>query len=459
MQGEGAREDGAREDWKSVACAGSPSAIHPHDYLPPSRPNPIPIPLFPTDLKASWKSADPAFLLGLGFLDRGHVDKAMECFEKALAATIGRRPDGAWEKHPDTACILCHMGAALSRKGEQNKALEHLRRSLEITVASQGEKHINVAAIYNQMANAYFEKGLCRTSLEYLEKGMAIQVALLDPKHISIIVTLNSMGRALALLGEPDKALEALDRALSILLSSRGEHDPSTAATYATMGSVFVVKRQFDKAIQHYKMCLEIQRRVVGEQSEMVAETYTNMATVHERLGQFDAAEELLRKALVIYRAVLGENHLMAGMIRCRVGNVYYRKGLHDKAISCYQHATPIIIAAVGESNALTAKLYADMALAHSGKGNVELARVFFVRGILAQNAIPGGAVKSDVGQMIECRAVLEMDRGNIVKAGRDFAAAANIYRDDLGDDHFQTWYAISMVLKMWYKICVLKEA
>ena len=90
------------------------------------------------------------------FLKYNNVEGAYGCLIKALQAD------------PTFASVHANLGLVYKRKGELDKALEHLHKALQINP--------DLREAYSTIVSVYNEKGDFRSAAEYSEKALALKV-------------------------------------------------------------------------------------------------------------------------------------------------------------------------------------------------------------------------------------------------------------------------------------------
>ncbi|CAH1776535.1 unnamed protein product [Owenia fusiformis] len=101
--------------------------------------------------------ADTLNALGIAHKQRGELDKAIKCYEEALA--IQRKIHGNTH-HPHIANSLNNIGSAYSSKGEYDKAIQYYEESQTMQRLIYGNHpHPDIASSLNNIGSAYSSKG------------------------------------------------------------------------------------------------------------------------------------------------------------------------------------------------------------------------------------------------------------------------------------------------------------
>ncbi len=194
------------------------------------------------------------------------------------------------------------LGAALVAKGQNDAAIVHFQKALEIT-PKYAMAHLNIGYIMavrgqNDAAIAHFQKAL-------------------EINPVNAEAHLN-LGVALERRGQVDAAIAHYRKALEI--------EPNYAMAYLYIGYIMAEHGQNDAAIAHFQKALEI--------NPTYAHARFNLGVALERSGQVDAAITHYRKVLEI-KPDHAEAHNNLGAIMARRGQI-------DAAIAHFQKALEI---------------------------------------------------------------------------------------------------------------------
>lgn len=194
--------------------------------------------------------------LGVVFVQKGQVDKAMDLFQKAL------------EINPTEAATYYDLGLAFAKKGQVDDAIAQYQKALKITP---------------DLANAHADLGLALVQKGQLDDAIAeYRKALeINPDFVNAHVNL---GSALSKKGQMDEAIAQFQKALEI--------NSNIAEIHNNLGNAFSKKGQIDEAIEQYQKALEI--------NPNFAEAHNNLGLVFLRNGQADEAIAQFQEALLL---------------------------------------------------------------------------------------------------------------------------------------------------------------
>jgi tetratricopeptide (TPR) repeat protein len=167
--------------------------------------------------------------MGLVYSSRSEFEKG----EKAMLAALALDDDGTSRPSPMRASLIERVGQHYQMAGQEQPALEHLTRALEMDVALYGEASFYTAIVRQRLADVHRAAGryaeaetLLSAAVEGLEKSDAIAGDL--------GAAVGQYGRLLSQdLGRPAEAEPLLRRALEL---RRAEPRPTARAVrYATL--------------------------------------------------------------------------------------------------------------------------------------------------------------------------------------------------------------------------------
>lgn len=161
-----------------------------------------------------------------------------------------------------------NLGGNYEDKGEFDKAIEELKKAVEIDPSSLGA-HVN-------LGNAYTSKGDFDKAVEELKKATEI-----NPDNA---LTHNNLAYAYALKGEFDKAIEEYTKVLEI--------NPNDMRVRHSLANAYRDNGDFDKAIEEYNKIMDIY--------PYFPDVRNNLGLAYHGKGEFDKAIEEYEMALMI---------------------------------------------------------------------------------------------------------------------------------------------------------------
>ena len=221
--------------------------------------------------------------IGHVYFDKGKLDKALVCYEKAL---------GLLEKlgiKEEIAKVYVGIGNVCQIKGESDEALRYYEKVFEL----QGERGIKelLAVAIGSKGNVYFDKGKLDKALVYYERAFKMFEELDSKENLAKGIT--SKGNVYFSNDKRDKALECYQQALK--LDEELGCKEGIAADLGNIGNIYFTKGELDKALGYYEKALGIFKDM--ESRIETARTLMNLGDVFVLKGDNERASEYYREA------------------------------------------------------------------------------------------------------------------------------------------------------------------
>ncbi len=247
-------------------------------------------------------------------------------------------------QHPDVAVSYNNLGEIYYYKGEYDKALEYIQKSLDIRLKIFGPEHLLVAMSYINFGNIYNDKGEYDMALEYFHKSLDIIFKSLGPEHLLVADCYNNIGIDHRAKGENDKALEYHQKSLYIRTKFLGPEHPDVASSFTNIGNVYIEKGEYDKVLEYYHKSLDILIKFLGPEHPDVALSYENIGNVYYSKAEYDTALKYYYQSLNILLKSLGPQHPHVADSYNHIGEILRDKGMYDKALECHQKAIGAVV-------------------------------------------------------------------------------------------------------------------
>jgi len=195
-----------------------------------------------------------------------------------------------------------HLGAALLKQGNDQEALIHFKRSLDIN-PYYADAHCNIGVLLLRQG-------------KYREAIPSFIAALQNKPHS--VEALTNLGIILSKYGKVKEAMDHFSEAIRI--------NPSYEEAYFNQGNLLLQMRKYDEAIHYFNKALRINSKN--------PKTYNNLGLALLGLGNAE-------KAMDSYRKALGINPDDADT-HCNLGSLFTQQGKYEKAISHFTEALRI---------------------------------------------------------------------------------------------------------------------
>jgi tetratricopeptide (TPR) repeat protein len=204
--------------------------------------------LWQDTVRKSPNKARPVNNLGVTYLERGELDKAYDCYRKAIAL------------NPNYMDAYINLGDLYEKRKDYAKAIDSYLKALTF-----GPK---TSAPYENLGRAYGQLGRYEDALKYL--GQAIE------KNPYSVKAYAHRGTIYDRLGRFDEAIDAYRKAVEV--------DPTYAFALKTLGSLYGKKGDYPRSILYL--------RKAGQLSPNDPDIHYQLGIGYLRQGQFEESAE-----------------------------------------------------------------------------------------------------------------------------------------------------------------------
>ena len=184
------------------------------------------------------------------YLIQGEYDKAIECYQTALAITekiLGK-------DHPNTYIDLSNIGKVYVHMEKYDKALEYYQKALaqRLKEPHKGKYPDGTAYLYDDIGNAYSNLGENEKALENYQKALAIREKDFDPNHPIMAMSYNDIAWTYCLLGRYAEALSWVEKCVAAC--------PSVPNFIDTLATVYQGLGRLEEALEQFELCLKLKK-------------------------------------------------------------------------------------------------------------------------------------------------------------------------------------------------------
>jgi serine/threonine-protein kinase len=329
--------------------------------------------LFDADDRAAGPADD---LRAVALLDRGMKSVQALSAEPAVQAELYETLGGIYQK-----------------LGKFDRADSLLRSALERRKSLSGPDNPDVADDLVALGLLRQDQGNVGDAERLVRDGLAMNRRHLLPDAPAVARSESALGRVLEERGAYDEAVKTLTEAVR-LQSERSEAAPDLAESLSALATAQNYLGKHALADSLHNRALAMHRRLYGDAHPRVADDLYNLGTVQHDLGRDADAERDYRQALAIKQSWYGAEHPDSALMLAAVGQSLIYQGRYDEA-------APVLQQALATQE-----------------------RIF-------------GKVHPQVAQGLNQLALLELRRGHLSDAEKDFARMADINRSVYGDRHY----------------------
>ncbi|GMI29004.1 hypothetical protein TeGR_g1, partial [Tetraparma gracilis] len=151
--------------------------------------------------------------IAIVYTGKGEHERALEEYEVALKLSKASSDPKRGEEGEETASIIHNMGSLYKAMKNYDKALELLKRSLEMKEKAGAEK-ATILGTVGQIAQTYEWAGRYSEAVEWNERDLAGREAELGKNHPATLISVNNLAVACKKAGDLDRAVELYERAM-----------------------------------------------------------------------------------------------------------------------------------------------------------------------------------------------------------------------------------------------------
>jgi tetratricopeptide (TPR) repeat protein len=304
-------------------------------------------------------------------LDRGNLEQALVCWNKAVASSGGEIDASAYELH---GTILLDQYRSASIDARDGALLDRAAQSYERAAQLDPERD-TLAVIYLGLGRTFHDQGLMDRAAAYFEKAIALapengqlgaecyyelgaieawhhyrprealplfQLALdtspLEPPSNWLANIYWNMSHILVQMGKPEDAITMGNKSLEVIDPNDIDHSEALLAAHKVLGwAHYHIPGHEDRALEHYHQALEL---------ETEASTYLY-------LGHLYFAKDQFRRALEMFQSALDIDPLYE-----HPGDIYYALGTCLAVLKQHRDALVYLQKAREEQSTVTFKPY-----------------------------------------------------------------------------------------------------
>ena len=205
--------------------------------------------------KSTEQTLMNAYAYGDFYHAKGKFSQAIKYFQQALAGQQARSVQNL-----DTiATILNNLGNSYQNNGDEQKALDNLFKSLEISQQLYGlSAHPKIATRLNNIGGIYASLKDFKQAITYFENSLAMFKMLEPSGHKKEAGVINNLGSAYSEIGDTDNALKYLNLSLNKVILQFGDNHINTAILSNNIANTYRDNEQISEAINLHIKAISI---------------------------------------------------------------------------------------------------------------------------------------------------------------------------------------------------------
>lgn len=235
---------------------------------------------------------------------RGETAAALELLED----TFSRAVRSFGEEHLLSLTTARRLAIAASAV-DAGRALELLRRSIEVAERTLGELHDETLQGLHQLGLLLVDEGQVHGALEVLQVHHRRTLEAHGRDDFRSALSLGGLANVLRDLGRNAEAIEAYRESLELHLQALGEEDPRTLTAMNNLGSLLQKERQHEEAEEILTRAIALSQAQKGPEHADTLIAMNNLAVTFMDTGRFEEATLLHTRILEIKQRTLGPEH------------------------------------------------------------------------------------------------------------------------------------------------------
>ena len=210
------------------------------------------------------------------------------------------------------AQLFEHRASILVAMADWAEAVRTLNAAEAMFVQAHGTQvHVDVCRVVKNLARAYKRMGDNDQAVHHYMRSLELVVEAYPEDHPNVGQSFMILGETAMQQGQLDRALVYLTKARRVLLARHGSGDHADVArTLAALADVYHQYRDLPQALDLYtKAQTSYIHAYATDQHPNVARVDVALGHIYIDQGRLEAAAEHLRKALGIFEVKLGPDH------------------------------------------------------------------------------------------------------------------------------------------------------
>lgn len=419
-------------------------------------------------LMGLFEANDPAQALGDTVSVRQLLDRGIE-----QAEALGDQPTLQAETYDV-------IGRVYRSLGQNDRAIDLLKRAAEIRRRDPGSVEEDLAATLRSLSETYASSGSIDEAVQSADEALEISRRISTPPSDDIAQGLNSLGIALTAAGryaEADSvlqlsydqmdALQAGDSKESIqvlanrlaVLQYEGRHDlaeeigrgvlrwrrqnlppnhPETAEAVDYLAVILRNLGKYDEAKPLYEEALAIKIAVFGPVHPSTAASILNLAIFHGSQGHYEQAEPYFKRAVDAYTAAYGAESPRTAFTMNMYAVLLNRTGRYEEAVVLMQRALAIQREKLGPTHPSTISTEVNLGGTLCNMGNFAQG-VALLRQTAKRHLEALGEANPRYAEVLSILGLFESQAGDFAQGVEDAMKGLRITRNALGDDSQKT--------------------
>jgi len=213
-------------------------------------------------------------------------------------------------KHDDLrGLVLERKGLLANKLGKFDEGRKFYEDSLKIARRLDGADSFRAGQIHLQLALTFMAMGDNERALRHSRRDLEIVTATRGGEHPATALSLNNMAIPLTSLGRLKEAEAALVRCIRIWKRAFGGFYPRLAMPLHNLGDLAMERRRFGTARDYYQQSLRVLEKGRGSKHADLFYPLSGLGHAGLALGRIDEARTASERAVRVFAAANGDKH------------------------------------------------------------------------------------------------------------------------------------------------------
>jgi len=339
-----------------------------------------------------------------------------------LDAAAGRIGDSLADQPLVEAALRQTLGATYHQLGRYAEAEAHLRRAVELRLASRGERDPETLDSLNALGATLLSGDKADEAAVVLRRAMEGRREVLGPTDPATLETQSLAGFAVQLLGRPEEAERIYRETLAAQREHAGAAAKATLETMASLADVLQDLGRLEEAEQVARELVETAVGALGEESPSAMMGMSILGSILENRGKFAEAVEVGRRVLALKTKVYGEDHYQTFQSVNALALALQAVREYDEEVALLARVVELAERSLGPEHEATLTYTANLGRAEQLRGNLDQAEALIRRVYEARRRLHGPAAQGTL--------IVQNNLGLLLLDRKKPAEAEPLFRD-----------------------------
>ncbi len=338
--------------------------------------------------------------------------------------------------------ILQTVGVSYLQLGEYSKAIEILKRSMELFQRHRGIDHPRTLVSMGNLASAYMRAETPDLALPLVEQTLRLWKGKTHPSDSDMLEVMNELAAIYRYSGLRAKAVKLEDETYQLAKTTLGAKDKRTLIFMTNLASDYSQVDKLDLATPLMEEALRLETVQLGPDHVDTLFCMNSLAVLYDRAGKLEPAfsltEELVRRST----AKFGAEHPNTLLFKSNLGELYRELGKLDQSLSIQEETLRVMKRKLGPDHTYTLSAMGKLAHVYCDSRKTELG-LPLQEETLRLRQLKQGHTHPDTLVTMTQLALMYAQAQNLDRAAPLYEEAVMLEKKSLGTTHAETLKSI----------------